>query len=55
VLSLYDRSLTTECVYAVFVCASACPELAEWVAKNLSAKNIKLCKTNPISKMPKMF
>jgi hypothetical protein len=25
------------------------------VAKNLSTKNIKLCKTNPISKMPKMF
>jgi len=25
------------------------------VAKNLSAKNIKLCKTNPISKMLKIF
>jgi hypothetical protein len=25
------------------------------VAKNLSTKNIKLCKTNPISKMLKMF
>jgi len=27
----------------------------EGVAKNLPTKNIKLCKTNPISKMPKMF